>query len=57
MSTPEVNTSAAALITFALMKSIWIALIALITSSEICDLLYYAFGIKDEFINHYKNKV
>jgi len=57
MSTPEINTSAAALITFTLMKRIWIALIALITSSEICYLLYYAFGIKDEFINPYKNKV
>ena len=39
------------------MKSIWIALIALITSSEICDLLYYALAIKDGFINHYENKV
>ena len=57
MSTPDWNTSAAALITFALMKSIRIALIALITSSEICDLLYYSFDIKDGFINHYENKV
>ena len=57
MSTPDLNTSAAALITFALMISIWVTLIALITPSEICDLLYYAFGIKDEFISHHEYKV
>lgn len=39
------------------MKSIWIALIVLITPSAICDLLFYAFCKKDEVVNHYKNKV